>query len=58
MRALERGKLVVRFGRGRLGSCRCERNGNDESARLVLTQPAEVGIAGDHLVLEPDVDVA
>jgi hypothetical protein len=58
MRALDRSQLVVEFSRGRLASCLCERNGNDKPARLVLTHPADVGIAWDHLMRHPDVDVA
>jgi hypothetical protein len=58
MRALDRSKLVLGFSRAGLASCLRERNGNDKPAGLVLAHPTEVLIPGDHVMRDPDVDVA
>jgi hypothetical protein len=58
MWALDRGKLIVGFGRARLASWLRRHNGNDEPARLVLAHPADVEIPWDHLMRHLDVDVA
>src|SRR6184192_3192919 len=58
MGAFDRRQLIVEFGHSRLASCRWGCNGNDNSARPVLTQPPDVAIPWNHLRLRPEVDMA
>jgi len=58
MWALDRSKLIVGACMGWLAFRLCGRNGNDKPARLVLTQPPQVKITWNHLMRQPDVDVA
>ena len=44
MGAFERRELIIDIGHGDFASCRRECNGNDDSARPVLTQPPQVAI--------------
>src|SRR4029077_19882565 len=58
MGAFERRQLIVDFGHGHFVSCRGECNGNDDSTCPVLTQPPEVAIPWNHLLLRHEVDMA
>jgi len=58
MRAFDRRQLIVEFGHRLFASCWWERDGNEGSARSVLTQPPDVEIPWNHLRLQPEVDMA
>jgi len=58
MGAFERRQLILQFGHGPFASCRWECNGNDDPACPALTQPPEIVIPWNHLLLRPQVDTA
>jgi hypothetical protein len=58
MRAFDRRQLIIEFGHRLFASCWWERDGNEGSARSVLTQPPNVEIPWHHLLLQPEVDTA
>lgn len=56
MRAFDRGQLIIE---SRWFVARCAgRSRNHETAPFVFAQPPNVGLARDHLLRRPDVDVA
>jgi hypothetical protein len=58
MGAFERRQLIIDFPHGHFGSCRWECDGNDDPAGPVLTQPPQVAISRNHLLLRHEVDMA